>query len=198
MNVNYIGKPIRCLFDEDFHDYDSAWKTNGRTTARGLIVQGDQILLNHSGANDFYGLPGGGVEGDEHLTDTLVREVKEETGYEVIRKSVKSYGYTKMTKADYNNPETTFIGMAYVFTANVNLNTRTAPELTDSEKNRKMECVWVPITDLRKIVSHTQKAAAKMNLIISGSHTTVPAGFLVMNVYRDTKILDIFAKDMHL
>ena len=136
MNVNYIGRQMRCLFDEDFHDYDSAWKTKGRTTARGLIIQGDQILLGYFGANDFYVLPGGGVEGNEHLTDALIREVKEETGYDVIRKSVKSYGYTKMTKADYNDPETTFIGLAYVFTANVNLNTRVAPELTDSEKKR--------------------------------------------------------------
>ncbi|MDF2801838.1 MAG: aminoglycoside phosphotransferase, partial [Anaerocolumna sp.] len=39
-----------------------------------------------------YKFPGGGVEFGEELQDALIREVKEETGYQVIKTSVTRYG----------------------------------------------------------------------------------------------------------
>lgn len=49
------------------------------------IVQDDQgrVLMIHKTDNDKWALPGGGHEPGESITDTVVREVKEETGYDV-------------------------------------------------------------------------------------------------------------------
>lgn len=60
-----------------------------RVAAYALITRGDggdrEILLPHwnEGGMSGWTLPGGGVEPGEHPADGAVREVKEETGYDV-------------------------------------------------------------------------------------------------------------------
>lgn len=58
-----------------------------RLAARGIIRKKDKYLAIYSKYGD-YKLPGGGREAGEELTDTLLREVQEETGYRVIPESV--------------------------------------------------------------------------------------------------------------
>jgi ADP-ribose pyrophosphatase YjhB (NUDIX family) len=49
-----------------------------------VIVNNDgKILLIHKTDNDLWALPGGGHEIGEWIADTVVREVREETGYDV-------------------------------------------------------------------------------------------------------------------
>lgn len=62
-----------------------------RTAARAIIKKGHEYLLIFSKYGD-YKFPGGGLEKGEELEDTLVREVQEETGYHVVRRSMKKYG----------------------------------------------------------------------------------------------------------
>jgi ADP-ribose pyrophosphatase YjhB (NUDIX family) len=50
---------------------------------RGLLIEGDRILLvKHTYLPGWY-LPGGGVEAGESLGEALVREIREETGAEL-------------------------------------------------------------------------------------------------------------------
>ena len=42
------------------------------------------LLLQRRADNGLWGLPGGGVEPGESVTDAVVREVREETGLEVV------------------------------------------------------------------------------------------------------------------
>ena len=57
-----------------------------RSTAKAIIIHNDKILLNkcydkHNG--HYYSLPGGGQEKYESIYDAIIRECKEETGYNV-------------------------------------------------------------------------------------------------------------------
>ena len=57
-----------------------------RSTAKALIINDGRILLNrcHDNNNgDYYSLPGGGQIKYETISDAVIRECKEETGYDV-------------------------------------------------------------------------------------------------------------------
>ena len=76
---------------ESVHGENRLHRRPGRTPANSVvpsvvaIVQDDQgrVLLIHKTDNDLWALPGGGHEMGESIVDTVVREVKEETGYDV-------------------------------------------------------------------------------------------------------------------
>lgn len=75
----------------DLKNYTKTDSFFNRTAARGIIRNGDKYLMIRSHYGD-YKFPGGGVEEGEELTDTLVREVKEETGYIVKPETINLYG----------------------------------------------------------------------------------------------------------
>ncbi|MBC7742509.1 MAG: NUDIX domain-containing protein [Bdellovibrionaceae bacterium] len=54
-----------------------------RISAKAIVVKNDRILLiKKSDSNgDYFILPGGGQEHQENLLQTIIREVKEETGF---------------------------------------------------------------------------------------------------------------------
>lgn len=69
----------------DYIDDPNAPKANSVVPSVVAIVQDDEgrILLIHKTDNNKWALPGGGHDIGESITDTVVREVKEETGYDV-------------------------------------------------------------------------------------------------------------------
>lgn len=69
----------------DYIDDPNAPKANSVVPSVVAIVQDDEgrILLIHKVDNGKWALPGGGHDIGESITDTVVREVKEETGYDV-------------------------------------------------------------------------------------------------------------------
>ena len=69
----------------DYVNDPTAPKANSVVPSVVAIVQDDQgrVLMIHKTDNDKWALPGGGHEIGESIADTVVREVKEETGYDV-------------------------------------------------------------------------------------------------------------------
>jgi ADP-ribose pyrophosphatase YjhB (NUDIX family) len=69
----------------DYIDDPDAPTANSVVPSVVAIVQDDQgrVLLIHKTDNDLWALPGGGHEIGESIADTVVREVKEETGFDV-------------------------------------------------------------------------------------------------------------------
>jgi ADP-ribose pyrophosphatase YjhB (NUDIX family) len=49
-----------------------------------IILTDEGLLLQRRADNGLWGLPGGGVEPGESLSEAVVREVREETGLEVV------------------------------------------------------------------------------------------------------------------
>lgn len=69
----------------DYIDDPNAPKANSVVPSVVAIVTDDEgrVLLIHKTDNNLWALPGGGHEIGESIADTVVREVKEETGYDV-------------------------------------------------------------------------------------------------------------------
>lgn len=69
----------------DYIDDPDAPTINSVVPSVVAIVRDDEgrVLLIHKTDNKKWALPGGGHEAGESITETVVREVKEETGYDV-------------------------------------------------------------------------------------------------------------------
>lgn len=69
----------------EYYDDPDAPKPNSMVVAASAVVTDNQgrILLQRRSDNDLWALPGGGMDMTDSLPGTAVREVKEETGYDV-------------------------------------------------------------------------------------------------------------------
>ena len=69
----------------DYIDDPNAPKANSVVPSVVAVVRDDlgRVLMIHRTDNDMWALPGGGHEIGEYIAETVVREVKEETGYDV-------------------------------------------------------------------------------------------------------------------
>ncbi|KRF28948.1 NUDIX hydrolase [Phycicoccus sp. Soil802] len=69
----------------DYIDDPDAPQANSVVPSVVAIVRDDdgRVLMIHKSDNDKWALPGGGHEIGESIAETVVREVKEETGYDV-------------------------------------------------------------------------------------------------------------------
>ena len=69
----------------DYIEDPNAPRANSVVPSVVAVVEDDRgrILLIHKTDNNLWALPGGGHEIGESISDTVVREVKEETGYDV-------------------------------------------------------------------------------------------------------------------
>lgn len=69
----------------EYYDDPNAPKPNSMVVAASAVVTDDKgrILLQRRSDNDLWALPGGGMDMADSLPGTAVREVKEETGYNV-------------------------------------------------------------------------------------------------------------------
>ncbi|SCK44527.1 NUDIX domain-containing protein [Streptomyces sp. WMMB 322] len=69
----------------EFYDDPDAPAPNSLVVAASAVVTDEQgrILLQRRTDNDLWALPGGGMEMDDSLPGTAVREVREETGLDV-------------------------------------------------------------------------------------------------------------------
>lgn len=54
-----------------------------RIACRGVIFEDGKILLSHERNTGWYLIPGGGLEDGESIVDCCVRELREETGWQV-------------------------------------------------------------------------------------------------------------------
>lgn len=72
----------------DLKDYANGGTVFKRTAVRGIVRKDGKYLMVYGKYGD-YKFPGGGLKAGERLCDTLIREVKEETGYSVIPESIR-------------------------------------------------------------------------------------------------------------
>lgn len=83
---------MRLLFEIDKKDYNKNGSSFVRPSVRGIIIKDGKIAMVHSLKYDYYKFPGGGIKAGEEHQETLLREVKEETGLRVCPESVREYG----------------------------------------------------------------------------------------------------------
>lgn len=86
---------MRELFVIDLKNYNPDGTVGRRPSVRGIVIKDGKIAMMHSLKYNYYKLPGGGMEAGESLEDTLIREVREESGLIVKKDSIKEFGYVR-------------------------------------------------------------------------------------------------------
>jgi len=114
--------------------------------ATAVIIKGDSILLIHRFRDgiEFFVLPGGGVEEGESIEEAVIREVKEETNFDVkINRKLWEY------ENNYNgNIKMHHFYLITNFSGNMELGGEEAEG--NSEKNRFI-LEWHKISEITKL-----------------------------------------------
>lgn len=74
-----------------------------RVAVRGIIFIDGKLLMIENNFGEVK-LPGGGIDGGEDDYQALVREVKEETGYDVIPETIKPFGEVEEKRLSLSEP----------------------------------------------------------------------------------------------
>ncbi len=114
-----------------------------RPAARGLVIREAKVLLTYEKNTDVYMSPGGGREKGESFEECCIREIAEESGYNVNIVSpfavINEYCFDTCYEAHYFICEVTGKGEA---------------SLTPTEIDHGVEPRWLPLDEAIEIFSH--------------------------------------------
>lgn len=122
-------------------NYFGRWDKT-RTACRGIVIRDGKLLMSYETVTGQWMLPGGGLEASEDEQDCCIREVAEETGYQ-IRVSDCVLEIDEYYE-DFKWVNRYFFG---------EVTGRTAVSLTEREKEVGMEPRWLPMDEAIRIFS---------------------------------------------
>lgn len=135
------------FFSIDRKNYREDGSVFKRIAARAIIEKDGKYALVRGEKYGDCKLPGGGAEPGECLEDTLVREVREETGLIVKRETIKYVGRTE--EKEKGDSEDIFSMISHFFTCEVEAHQTTA-ELHDYEIEYGYRLVYMTATEARE------------------------------------------------
>lgn len=128
----------------DEHNYDPSLPEIRRTGIRGIIFQGDQLLMIRSSFGEVK-FPGGGQESGETDEVTLLREVLEETGFHVLPESIRLFGQVEEKRLSVHEPMIWHQINRYYFCHITGR--QEATHFTENEQKYGMHQVWVTLEE---------------------------------------------------
>lgn len=138
----------------DDKNYDINLEKIKRTAARAIIFLGDNLLMVENDNHEVK-FPGGGVEMNETETNALTREVLEETGYKVIKDSIKAFGSVEEIRLSSSKDKIWNQTNKYYFCKVED--TKTSPNYSLSEKELNFNVIYISIDDAIKRNERYQK-----------------------------------------
>lgn len=150
-----------------------------RRASRGIVMNGENILLLYTRRYNDFSFPGGGVDDHEDLRLGLRRELEEETGARNI-KIIKEFGYIDELRPHYL-PEYDLIHMlSYFYECDIGPSLGEA-KMENYELANGMEARWVNIFEALK---HNQ------NMINSNDAS------MGLSIKRETLVLSMVAQEL--
>lgn len=172
---------MNLLFELDYKNYNENGSIFKRPSARAIIIRDSKIAMVYSKKYNYYKYPGGGIKNNEDKVDALIREVKEEVGLEVIKESIKEFGY--VLRKERGTIEDIFIQENYYYLCDVGSNIY-HQSLDDYEKEEEFTLRWV-----------TPKKILETN--INGNHFDVDS-FTKNIIERDSLVTKLLKEKMAL
>ena len=116
---------------------------------RAIIEQDEKVLIICVNDEGFYHLPGGHVEIGETSENALLREIKEEVGFEIVIKKIVA-----VNEEFYNNKDSAHHSLTFYYLANPKNKVKTEDSIRMEQGRTKMfknELRWVTRDELINI-----------------------------------------------
>lgn len=135
-----------------------------RTAARGIILDGENILMLYTERYHDYSIPGGGIDAGESIEAGLLRELEEETGAQHIE-IVAEFGLYEEYRPWHKDDLNIVHMQSFCYVCNIH------PELGDTkleshEIQNGMRPVWMNIHQAIKHNEHTLANSPKKGMSI--------------------------------
>ncbi len=138
------GKPLGEEYILGANRFDAFTKV--RYASRGIIVQDSRILLSYAEKDDLYMTPGGGNEPYETAEACCIREIREETGYEVEPER-------ELITVNEFYEDCRYITRYLI----CRITGSGQPSLTAAEQAQGLRPVWMDVNEFIRIVSRHQE-----------------------------------------
>jgi ADP-ribose pyrophosphatase YjhB (NUDIX family) len=151
-----------------------------RLAARGILLDGEDILLLYTKRYNDFSLPGGGVDSHEDLLAGLHRELTEETGAQNI-KVLQHFGHIIEHRPAYKRDQHDVITMtSHLYHCQADRELGVA-KMEGYERANGMEAKWINIYEAH---DHNQK-------VIKAQEKSMG-----LSIQRETLILDLIIKEI--
>jgi ADP-ribose pyrophosphatase YjhB (NUDIX family) len=126
-----------------------------RKAARGIILDGENILMLYTARYHDYTLPGGGIDDGEDAEMGLIRELQEETGAQNIR-DIRAFGIYEEFRP-WHKPEFDIVHMeSYCFVCTIDAELGET-RFEDYEIKNGMKPVWM---NIHEAIAHNEETIA--------------------------------------
>ena len=136
---------MKKLFEIDTKDYNINGTVKVRPSVRAIIIRNNRLAMVHSLQYDYYKFPGGGIEEGENHSETLIHEVREESGLIVIPDTICPFGY--VPRIQRGNPEDVFIQDNYYYLCQTK-ELGVSQNLDDYEAEEQLVLDWVTVKQM--------------------------------------------------
>ena len=163
LSTNYLTdnmKQIKLINPENVSE-EEVKSYRIREAGRAVVIDGEnKIALLHVSKENYYKLPGGGVEEGEDKISALHRECREEIGCDV--EIINEIGFIIEYRKIFNLKQTSYCYLAKV------KGSKGFPDFTDSEKNKGFKVVWLSYEEAVKVLNESNTTS------IEGGYYIVP------------------------
>jgi 8-oxo-dGTP diphosphatase len=131
---------LESLTQEEYKDF------RNREAVRAIVVdENGKVVLVHVGRDNYYKIPGGGIDKGEDKIEALKRECMEEAGVH-IKENPSELGYIFEAKRSWEMTQT-----SYCYIAEVE-GEKKEPEYTSAEQRQDFSFQWIEIHEAIKLM----------------------------------------------
>ncbi len=148
--------------EDDYVKVKRTLKLRKQHSAKALLINAskDKVGLMYSEVLDVYSIPGGTIEGEEEVTETVKREVIEETGYQNFE-IVDKLGTLRYQFPWANDVNTIKDKTSEVYLVEITGKERVSPKLTPVEKEQKVSFNWYSFDEAIELLDKSVHPGAK-------------------------------------